>query len=131
MVLCCPASVSARPSWPTVGISRQPVSHALHLLKRQGLVEDFGRKGLRVVPLDPLRVMQLYQVREASMVSRPVSPQNEPPPGPPTRRTDGLKDQVEAASGSMPRRRFRFWFARTPTSTTGCTGCRATRRSRK
>jgi DNA-binding GntR family transcriptional regulator len=49
----------------TLGVSRQPVSHALHLLKRQGLVEEFGRKGLRVVPLDPFRVMQLYQVREA------------------------------------------------------------------
>jgi DNA-binding GntR family transcriptional regulator len=49
----------------TLGVSRQPVSHALHLLKRQGLVEEFGRKGLRVVPLDPVRVMQLYQVREA------------------------------------------------------------------
>jgi DNA-binding GntR family transcriptional regulator len=48
----------------TLGVSRQPVSHALHLLKRQGLVEEFGRKGLRVVPLDPCRVMQLYQVRE-------------------------------------------------------------------
>jgi DNA-binding GntR family transcriptional regulator len=47
-----------------LGVSRQPVSHALHLLKRQGLVEEFGRKGLRVVPLDPLRVLQLYQVRE-------------------------------------------------------------------
>jgi DNA-binding GntR family transcriptional regulator len=49
----------------TLGVSRQPVSHALHLLKRQGLVEDYGRKGMRVVPLDPTRVMQLYQVREA------------------------------------------------------------------
>jgi DNA-binding GntR family transcriptional regulator len=49
----------------TLGVSRQPVSHALHLLKRQGLVEEFGRKGLRVVQLDPVRVMQLYQVREA------------------------------------------------------------------
>src|ERR1700690_104066 len=48
-----------------LGISRQPVSHALHLLTRQGLVEDFGRKGLRVGPLDPVRVRQLYQVREA------------------------------------------------------------------
>jgi DNA-binding GntR family transcriptional regulator len=48
----------------TLGVSRQPVSHALHLLKRQGLVEEFGRKGMRVVPLDPIRVMQLYQVRE-------------------------------------------------------------------
>jgi DNA-binding GntR family transcriptional regulator len=47
-----------------MGVSRQPVSHALHLLKRQGLVEETGGKGLRVVPLDPFRVMQLYQVRE-------------------------------------------------------------------
>jgi DNA-binding GntR family transcriptional regulator len=49
----------------SLGVSRQPVSHALHLLKRQGLVEDAGRQGLRVVPLDPIRVLQLYQVREA------------------------------------------------------------------
>ncbi|HEY0181465.1 MAG TPA: FCD domain-containing protein, partial [Rhodopila sp.] len=42
----------------------QPVSHALHLLKRQGLVEETGGKGMRVVPLDPVRVTQLYQVRE-------------------------------------------------------------------
>jgi DNA-binding GntR family transcriptional regulator len=48
-----------------MGVSRQPVSHALHLLKRQGLVEETGRQGLRIVPLDPIRVMQLYQVREA------------------------------------------------------------------
>ena len=49
----------------SMGVSRQPVSHALHLLKCQGLVEEAGRQGLRVVPLDPTRVMQLYQVREA------------------------------------------------------------------
>jgi len=48
----------------SLGVSRQPISHALHLLKRQGLVEDHGRRGLRVVPLDALRVLQLYQVRE-------------------------------------------------------------------
>lgn len=47
----------------SLGVSRQPVSHALQLLKRQGLVEEFGRQGLRVVPLDPLRVSQLYEVR--------------------------------------------------------------------
>ena len=47
----------------SLGVSRQPVSHALQLLKRQGLVEEFGRKGLRVVSLDPFRVLQLYQVR--------------------------------------------------------------------
>jgi DNA-binding GntR family transcriptional regulator len=47
-----------------MGVSRQPVSHALHLLKSQGLVEETGGKGMRVVPLDPFRVMQLYQLRE-------------------------------------------------------------------
>ena len=47
-----------------LGVSRQPVSHALHLLKRQGLVHEFGRKGLCVAPVEPFRVMQLYQVRE-------------------------------------------------------------------
>lgn len=49
----------------SLGVSRQPVSHALHLLKRQGLVEGAGGKGLRVAALDPRRVTQMYQVREA------------------------------------------------------------------
>src|SRR4051794_5698775 len=47
----------------SLGVSRQPISHALHLLKQQGLVEDAGRRGLRVVPIDATRVLQLYQVR--------------------------------------------------------------------
>jgi DNA-binding GntR family transcriptional regulator len=48
-----------------LGVSRQPVSHALHLLKRQGLVRESGRKGLEVAPVDPLRIRQLYEVRGA------------------------------------------------------------------
>lgn len=48
-----------------LGVSRQPVSHALHLLKRQGLVQESGRKGLAVVPIDPTRIRQLYEVRAA------------------------------------------------------------------
>ena len=48
-----------------LGVSRQPVSHALHLLKRQGLVQDSGRKGLEVAPVDPVRLRQLYEVRAA------------------------------------------------------------------
>jgi len=48
-----------------LGVSRQPVSHALHLLKRQGLVQESGRKGFEVVPVDPLRLRQLYEVRGA------------------------------------------------------------------
>src|ERR1700674_2315806 len=48
-----------------LGVSRQPVSHALHLLHRQGLVSESGRRGFEVTPLDPRRIRQLYEVRGA------------------------------------------------------------------
>jgi DNA-binding GntR family transcriptional regulator len=48
-----------------LGVSRQPVSHALHLLHRQGLVSESGRKGFEVTQLDPLRIRQVYEVRGA------------------------------------------------------------------
>lgn len=48
-----------------LGVSRQPVSHALHLLHRQGLVAESGRKGFEVTHLDPVRIRQLYEVRGA------------------------------------------------------------------
>jgi len=48
-----------------LGVSRQPVSHALHLLHRQGLVAESGRRGFEVTELDPVRIRQLYEVRSA------------------------------------------------------------------
>jgi DNA-binding GntR family transcriptional regulator len=48
-----------------LGVSRQPVSHALHLLHRQGLVAESGRRGFEVIQLDPERIRQLYEVRGA------------------------------------------------------------------
>jgi DNA-binding GntR family transcriptional regulator len=48
-----------------LGVSRQPISHALQLLKRQKLVEETGRRGLVVCEVDPDRVRDLYQVRSA------------------------------------------------------------------
>jgi DNA-binding GntR family transcriptional regulator len=48
-----------------LGVSRQPVSHALHLLHRQGLVAESGRRGFEVTQLDPQRIRQLYEVRGA------------------------------------------------------------------
>ncbi|CTQ52910.1 L-lactate utilization operon repressor [Roseibium album] len=45
-------------------VSRQPVSHALQVLKHQGLVVQHGRKGLAVAPLDATQIWHLYQVRE-------------------------------------------------------------------
>ena len=48
-----------------LGVSRAPVSHALQVLKHQGLVRESGRKGLEVAPIDPERVGSLYQIRVA------------------------------------------------------------------
>lgn len=45
------------------GVSRAPVSHALQLLKYRGLLQDAGKKGVEVVPIDPDRVRDLYQIR--------------------------------------------------------------------
>jgi DNA-binding GntR family transcriptional regulator len=41
------------------------VSHALQLLKRQGLVVEHGKRGLAVAPVEPARIRDLYQVRAA------------------------------------------------------------------
>src|ERR1041384_6911660 len=46
-------------------VPRQPVSHALHQLHRQGLLAESGRRGFEVTQLDPLRIRQLYEVRGA------------------------------------------------------------------
>jgi DNA-binding GntR family transcriptional regulator len=48
-----------------LGVSRQPVSHALQMLKRRGLLIEHGRKGLAVAHVEASRVRQLYQVRAA------------------------------------------------------------------
>ena len=48
-----------------LSVSRQPVSHALHLLHRQGLVVESGRKGFEVASFDGARVRQIYEVRAA------------------------------------------------------------------
>jgi DNA-binding GntR family transcriptional regulator len=48
-----------------LGVSRQPISHALQLLKQQRLVEESGRRGLIVSEIDPDRVRDLYQIRSA------------------------------------------------------------------
>ncbi|MFM9846569.1 MAG: GntR family transcriptional regulator [Hyphomicrobiaceae bacterium] len=48
-----------------LGVSRQPVSHALQLLRRRGLLIEHGKRGLIVAPLDAQRIRDLYQVRES------------------------------------------------------------------
>jgi DNA-binding GntR family transcriptional regulator len=49
----------------SLGVSRAPVSHALQVLKHQGLLQESGKKGLEVAPINPERVRDLYQVRAA------------------------------------------------------------------
>ncbi|MFC3229830.1 GntR family transcriptional regulator [Marinibaculum pumilum] len=46
-----------------LGVSRQPVSHALNVLKEQGILVELGRKGLTVAPVEPERLCHLYAVR--------------------------------------------------------------------
>lgn len=47
----------------TLGVSRQPISHALVLLEREGLVAELGRKGKMVTRVDAQHLSDLYQVR--------------------------------------------------------------------
>lgn len=44
-------------------VSRQPVQQALLLLRNQGLVREFGRRGLEVAPIDGAFVAHLYELR--------------------------------------------------------------------
>ena len=48
-----------------LGVSRQPVSHALQVLKRRGFLSEHGKRGLQVTPIDSRRIRDLYLVREA------------------------------------------------------------------
>lgn len=48
-----------------LGVSRQPVSHALMLLRHDGLVVERGRKGQMVAPIDPNDILSMYQARGA------------------------------------------------------------------
>ena len=48
-----------------LGVSRAPISHALHLLKHQGLVIESGRRGVEIAPIDPDQLRDVYQIRAA------------------------------------------------------------------
>ncbi len=48
-----------------LGVSRAPVSYALHLLKHQGLVRESGRRGVEIIPIDLDKLRNVYQVRAA------------------------------------------------------------------
>ncbi len=47
------------------GVSRQPIQQALLLLRNDGILQDAGRRGLVVAPLDTEMMQSRYQVRAA------------------------------------------------------------------
>jgi DNA-binding GntR family transcriptional regulator len=48
-----------------LNVSRQPIHNALLVLKSQGFVQESGRRGLSVAPLDPALFEAIYQFRSA------------------------------------------------------------------
>lgn len=48
-----------------LGVSRQPIQQALLLLRNDGVVDESGRRGLHVGPLDPETMRHRYEVRAA------------------------------------------------------------------
>lgn len=90
----------------SLGVSRQPISHALVLLKREGLVVERGRKGQMVAPVDAPRLLALYQVRAAldGLAAR-LAAASETPVSVREERLNALMDDGMAAleQGSMNR----------------------------
>jgi DNA-binding GntR family transcriptional regulator len=48
-----------------LNVSRQPIHNALLVLKSQGFLQEAGRRGLCVAPLDPALFEAIYQFRSA------------------------------------------------------------------
>jgi len=48
-----------------LGVSRQPIQQAMALLKADGMVEDVGKRGVRVAPLDLDLMRHHYDIRAA------------------------------------------------------------------
>ncbi|MGI9488916.1 MAG: GntR family transcriptional regulator [Geminicoccaceae bacterium] len=48
-----------------LGVSRQPIQQAMALLKADGMVEEIGRRGLSVTPLDLDLMRHHYDIRSA------------------------------------------------------------------
>ncbi len=48
-----------------LGVSREPIRHALKLLEQEGLVQTLPRRGTIVAPLDPQVIIDIYEFREA------------------------------------------------------------------
>lgn len=56
-----------------LSVSRQPVTHALAVLKAQGFLMQSGRRGLTVTAVEPEFFQAIYQFRSAVEPSRSAS----------------------------------------------------------
>ena len=97
-----------------LGVSRQPVSHALHLLHRQGLVAESGRQGLRSRSSIPCGFASSMKCAAPSMRWRRGSPPGASRPTPPARAdlrrrcAPGAAIDRQDAAGAADRARRRF-----------------------
>ena len=94
-----------------LSVSRQPVSHALQLLKRQGLVVEHGRRGLSVAPIEASRMRDLYQLRAAidGLASRLAAERIERGEATPLE-TDRLRQRFAAGNALAPDAPIHDWI---------------------
>jgi ectoine hydroxylase len=94
-----------------LSVSRQPVSHALQLLKQQGLVIEHGRRGLSVAPVDPDRMRDLFQLRAAidGLASRLAAERLERGQAA-TRDIESLKQHLAAGNALSPEAPVHDWI---------------------
>ena len=94
-----------------LSVSRQPVSHALQLLKRQGLVVEHGRRGLSVAPIEASRMRDLYQLRAAidGLASRLAAERIERGEATPSE-TDRLREHLGAGKALAPDAPIHEWI---------------------
>ena len=95
-----------------LNVSRQPVSHALQLLKQQGLAVEHGRRGLSVAPIDPERMRDLYQLRAAidGLACRLAAERVAGREAPATE-IDGLRERLRAGDMLSTKATIHDWIA--------------------
>ena len=91
-----------------LGMSRTPVREALIRLAQEGLVEVVPRRGMRVVPLSPADMQEIYEVLTA-LESEAAGLAARPRPDP--RRFDALATAVDDMAVALKDRDLLAWAA--------------------
>jgi len=91
-----------------LGMSRTPVREALIRLAQEGLVEVVPRRGMRVVPLSPADMQEIYEVLTA-LESEAAGLAARPRPDP--RRFDAMATAVDDMAAALADRDLLAWAA--------------------